>query len=116
MWQLAEYDTFRDLGHKDTASPPTGYEKTHTHLIYDCKHDSRHKAWMGPVTSRIFLWRAYTPVSYSYVGYELLLSLPNSMVLTSGLQISVMLIWKLLPWNEIISLQVLNLVSWKDII
>jgi hypothetical protein len=27
-----------------------------------------------------------------------------------------MLIWKLLPWNEIISLQALNLVSWKDII
>jgi hypothetical protein len=42
--------------------------------------------------------------------------LPNSMVLTSGLQISVMLIWKLLPWNEIISLQVLNLVNWKEII
>jgi hypothetical protein len=24
MSQLAEYNTFRDLGHKDTASPPTG--------------------------------------------------------------------------------------------
>jgi hypothetical protein len=24
-----------------------------------------------------------------------------------------MLIWKLLPWNRIISLQVLNLVNWK---
>jgi hypothetical protein len=46
MSQLAEYDTFMDLGHKDTASPPTGYKKIHTHLIYDCKHDSRHKAWM----------------------------------------------------------------------
>jgi hypothetical protein len=46
--------------------------------------------------------------------YESLLSLLNSMVLTSLLQILVMLIWKLLPWNEIISLQVLNLVSWKD--
>jgi hypothetical protein len=57
MSQLAEYDTFRDLGHKDTVPPPTGYKK-----------------------------------------------------------IFVMLIWKLLPWNEIISLQVLNLVSWKDII
>jgi hypothetical protein len=44
--QLAEYNTFRDLGHKDTASPPTGYKKIHTHLIYDCKHDGRHKAWM----------------------------------------------------------------------
>jgi hypothetical protein len=46
MSQLAEYDTFRDLGHKDTASPPTGYKKIHTHLIYDCKHDGRHKAQM----------------------------------------------------------------------
>jgi hypothetical protein len=46
MSQLAEYDTFRDLGHKDTASPPTGYKKIRTHLIYDCKHDGRHKAWM----------------------------------------------------------------------
>jgi hypothetical protein len=24
MSQLAEYDTFRDLGHKDTVPPPTG--------------------------------------------------------------------------------------------
>jgi hypothetical protein len=47
MLQLAEYDsTFRDMGHKDTASPPTGYKKIHTHLIYDCKHDGRHKAQM----------------------------------------------------------------------
>jgi hypothetical protein len=45
MLQLAEYDTFRDLGHKDTA-PPTGYKKIRTHLVYDCKHDGRHKAWM----------------------------------------------------------------------
>jgi hypothetical protein len=42
MSQLAEYDTFRDLGHKDTASPPTGCKK----IIYDCKHDGRHKARM----------------------------------------------------------------------
>jgi hypothetical protein len=44
--QLAEYDIFRDLGHKDTAPPPTGYKKIHTHFVYDCKHDGRHKAWM----------------------------------------------------------------------
>jgi hypothetical protein len=44
MLQLAEYDTFRDLGHKDTASPLTGYKKIRTHRIYDCKHDGRHKA------------------------------------------------------------------------
>jgi hypothetical protein len=46
MLQLAEYDTFRDLGHKDTASSPTGYKKICTHLVYDCKHDGRHKAQM----------------------------------------------------------------------
>jgi hypothetical protein len=46
MSQLAEYDTFRDLGHKDTAPPPTGYKKIRTHLVDDCKHDGRHKAWM----------------------------------------------------------------------
>ncbi len=46
MSQLVEYGTFRDLGHKDTAPPPTGYAKIHTHLVYDCKHDSRHKARM----------------------------------------------------------------------
>jgi hypothetical protein len=46
MSQLVEYDTFRDLGHKDTAPPPTGYKKIRTHLVYDCKHDGRHKARM----------------------------------------------------------------------
>jgi hypothetical protein len=46
MLQLVEYDTFRDLGHKDTAPPLTGYKKICTHLVYDCKHDGRHKAWM----------------------------------------------------------------------
>jgi hypothetical protein len=46
MSQLAEYDTFRDLGHKDTAPPQTGYKKIRTHLVYDCKHDGRHKARM----------------------------------------------------------------------
>jgi hypothetical protein len=46
MSQLAEYDTFRDLGQKDTAPPPTEYKKIHTHLVYDCKHDGRHKARM----------------------------------------------------------------------
>jgi hypothetical protein len=68
------------------------------------------------VTSQISLWRARTLVLYPYVGYESLPSFPSSMVLTSGLQISVMLIWKPLPWNGIILLQALNLVNWKDII
>jgi hypothetical protein len=117
MSQLAKYDTFRDLGHKDTAPPPTGYKKIVPILSMTASMtaDTRH-GWLLMVTSWIFLWRACTPVSCPYVGYESLLSFPNSMVLTSGLQILVMLIWKLLLWNKIISLQVLNLVSWKDII
>ena len=46
MSQLAEHDTFKDMGHKDTASPPAGYKKICAHLVYDCKHDGRHKAQM----------------------------------------------------------------------
>jgi hypothetical protein len=77
--------------------------------------DTKH-GWSPTVTSKISLWRACTPVLYPYVGYESLPSFLSSMVLTSGLQILVMLIWKPLSWNGIISLQVLNLVNWKDII
>jgi hypothetical protein len=46
MSQLAEYDTFKDMGHKDTSKAPEGYKKIRTHLVYDCKHDGRHKARM----------------------------------------------------------------------
>ena len=42
--QLHEYDTFRDCGYK--GDPPSGFKKIRTHLIYDCKHDGRHKARM----------------------------------------------------------------------
>ena len=42
--QLDEYNTFKDLGHK--APAPSGYKKIRTHLVYDCKHDGRHKARM----------------------------------------------------------------------
>mgnify|MGYP003445654997 CR=1 FL=1 len=117
MSQLAEYDTFRDLGHKDTAPPPTGYKKICTHLVYDCKHDGRHKARMvadGHLTD--IPLESVSLVSYPYEGYESLPSFPSSMVLSSGLPILVMLIWKPLPWNGIILLQTLNLVNWKDII
>jgi hypothetical protein len=77
--------------------------------------DTKH-GWLPTVTSQISIWRACTPVSYPYEGNESLPSSPSSMVLSSGLPILVMLIWKPLPWNGIISLQALNLVNWKDII
>ena len=40
--QINEYDTFKDLG-KD-ASAPTGHKKIRVHLVFDVKHDGRHKA------------------------------------------------------------------------
>ena len=42
MTQLDEYDTFKDLG-KD-GRPPSGYKKFHVHLVFNVKHDTRHKA------------------------------------------------------------------------
>jgi hypothetical protein len=42
--QLHEYDTFQDHGYQ--GPPPRGYKKIRTHLVYDCKHDGRHKARM----------------------------------------------------------------------
>jgi Reverse transcriptase (RNA-dependent DNA polymerase) len=40
--QLIEYKTFADLGTDDEAPP--GYTKIRCHIIYDVKHDCRHKA------------------------------------------------------------------------
>ena len=44
MDQIDEYETFEDLGHKSRAKPPTGYKKIRVHLVFDVKHDGRHKA------------------------------------------------------------------------
>ena len=41
MTQLHEYDTFIDKG--KGADIPKGYKKIGVHLIYDVKHDLRHK-------------------------------------------------------------------------
>ena len=40
--QLQSYDTFKDLGHK--APIPEGYQKIPCHMVYDVKHDGRHKS------------------------------------------------------------------------
>jgi Reverse transcriptase (RNA-dependent DNA polymerase) len=42
MRQLIEYQTFVDKGKGGEA--PTGYKKIRCHMIYDVKHDGRHKA------------------------------------------------------------------------
>jgi hypothetical protein len=44
MAQLHEYDTFKDCGHR--GDPPKGFKKIRTHVVFDCKHDGRHKARM----------------------------------------------------------------------
>jgi hypothetical protein len=44
LQQLQEYHTFKDYGHRGDA--PIGFKKIRTHLVFDCKHDGRHKARM----------------------------------------------------------------------
>ena len=39
---MEAYEVFKDHGHK--ATPPPGYKVIRAHLIYDVKHDGRHKA------------------------------------------------------------------------
>jgi hypothetical protein len=41
--QLDDYHTFQDIGHSKTATPPSGYKKIRVHLVFDVKHDGRHK-------------------------------------------------------------------------
>ena len=41
--QLDDYHTFDDLGHSKTVTPPAGYKKIRVHLVFDVKHDGRHK-------------------------------------------------------------------------
>jgi len=40
--QIDEYNTFKDLG--KGAQVPNGYKKIRVHLVFDVKHDGRHKA------------------------------------------------------------------------
>ena len=40
--QLHEYEAFLDYGKHGRA--PEGYKKIRVHVVYDCKHDGRHKA------------------------------------------------------------------------
>jgi Reverse transcriptase (RNA-dependent DNA polymerase) len=56
--QLIKYKTFVDLG-PDGEAPP-GYKKIRCHIIYDVKHDDRHKARVAgghltdPNTKRVY--------------------------------------------------------------
>ena len=46
MSQLDEYNTFIDKGHKDDVDPSQilpDFKKIRVHLVFDVKHDGRHK-------------------------------------------------------------------------
>jgi Reverse transcriptase (RNA-dependent DNA polymerase) len=42
--QIDEYVTYIDKGHHSKVTPPTGFKKIRVHIVYDVKHDGRHKA------------------------------------------------------------------------
>jgi hypothetical protein len=44
LLQIQEYETFKSMGHKSSAKAPAGYKKIRVHLVFDVKHDGRHKA------------------------------------------------------------------------
>jgi Reverse transcriptase (RNA-dependent DNA polymerase) len=44
LGQIDEYITFIDKGHHSKASPPKGFKRIRVHLVFDVKHDGRHKA------------------------------------------------------------------------
>jgi hypothetical protein len=44
LGQIIEYSMFIDKGHHTEVNPPSGYKKIRIHLVYDVKHDGRHKA------------------------------------------------------------------------
>jgi Reverse transcriptase (RNA-dependent DNA polymerase) len=44
LTQIDDYVTFIDKGHHTKFKAPIGYKKIRVQLIYDVKHDSRHKA------------------------------------------------------------------------
>jgi hypothetical protein len=70
MSQLAEYDTFKDMGHKDSASPLAGYKKIHTHLVYDVKHDvdgCQRSPYGYPVGERTLRHRVFTWIMHRYL-------------------------------------------------
>ena len=43
MQQLKEYESFTDPGIYGKDPPPEGYKKIRARLIFDVKHDGRHK-------------------------------------------------------------------------
>jgi hypothetical protein len=43
LGQIDEYITFIDKGHHTKVNPPSACKKIRVHLVYDVKHDGKHK-------------------------------------------------------------------------
>ena len=74
--QIDEYSVFEDIGHKDKATSPAGFKRIRVHLVFDVKHDGRHKARLvanGNLT-QVPLESVYSGV-VSLRGFRLLLFL-----------------------------------------
>jgi Reverse transcriptase (RNA-dependent DNA polymerase) len=41
--QIDEYISFINKGHHIKVTPPTGFKRIRVHIVYDVKHDGRHK-------------------------------------------------------------------------
>ena len=70
--QIDKYETFEDIGKASDTRPPNGYKKIRVHIVFDVKHDGRHKVrlvadghltdiplesvYLGVVSLRGFLW------------------------------------------------------------
>jgi hypothetical protein len=83
LTQIDDYATFIDKGHHTAI----GYKKIHIHLIYDVKHNGRHKARLvadGHLTD-IPLESVYYGV-VSFRGFRIVCFLPNSTALSFGPQ------------------------------
>jgi hypothetical protein len=83
MDQLFEYDTFKDLG--KNGPTPEGYKKIPCHMVYDVKHDGRHKARFVAGGHR-----TETPVDSVYSG---VVSLPGIRIVSFLAELNDLELW-----------------------
>jgi len=113
---IDEYHTFIDKGHHTKAAIPTGYKKIRVHIIFDVKHDGRHKARLvadGHLTD-IPLESVYSGV-VSLRGFRLVIFLGELNELEVWATPLVMPIWKHILQKRFTSLLVLSSRSVKVI-
>jgi hypothetical protein len=81
--QLAAYKTFIDKG--KSGNPPDGYKKIRCHMIYDVKHDGRHK-------SRLVAGGHLTDISNDSL-YSSILSLRGIQLVTFLFELNSLELW-----------------------